>query len=382
MNILLGLTGSVATKIAPKIIEALEAIPNCSEVRVIMTDKAAMFYNPEALARVSGVKVYTEGDEWTWRKEIKAIGHATVQCLATDKWEKGLPIQHIELVKWASCLVIAPATANTIGKMANGLCDNLLTSVFTAWDRNRPVIMAPAMNTMMLHSPAVVHNMETLQKMGVLMVPTVKKELACGDTGDGALADASDIARVAAREIQWLFPFNLVSPIRGIPVGSHPGAFGAMRKHDRHCGVDLYCNNGTPVVLVEDGRVVSIEPFTGKDAGCPWWLDTKVVKVEGASGVVCYGEIEPRDYVQVGKVYRKGCQIGNVIPVLKPEKHRPDIPGHSCCMLHLQMFSHGTYNLKDEFNSHEELPDYIIDPTPYLLGAVGAKDIKKLDVKV
>jgi hypothetical protein len=173
---------------------------------------------------------------------------------------------------------------------------------------------------------------------------------------------------------KWSSPVD-PSAIPGVPVGAHPGAFGAVRKHDRHCGVDLYCKTNTVVRAVEDGVVVSIEPFTGSGANCPWWLNTWAVKIEGNSGVVCYGEIEPWTSLKIGEPVLRGDPIGTVIPVLKPEKLRKDIPGHSCSMLHMQIYKHGTLHNPNDIGPTNEMPDDMIDPTPYLLNA-GLKELK------
>jgi hypothetical protein len=340
-----------------------------------MTDKATMFYNPEALSRKAGVKVYTEGDEWTWKvcektEHTYETGNTVVlpkpESIMTDRWEKGLPILHIELAKWASCLVIAPATANTTAKMSHGICDNLLTCIYAAWDNNseKPIVIAPAMNQNMWNNNCG----SFLNGIKATIVYPVKKKLACGDVGMGALADVSSIAKQVANLFRWRPPIQAI-PFVGIPVGMHPGAFGAIRKHDRHCGVDLYCVEGATVHAVESGVVVSIENFTGKVAGCPWWLDTKAVKVEGASGVVCYGEISPMEHIEVGSFIFKDMILGNVIPVLPPEKLRPYVPGHSCSMLHLQLYKHGTTHKDHDWECNGIMPENIIDPTPYLLDA-------------
>jgi phosphopantothenoylcysteine decarboxylase len=389
MNILLGLTGSVATTIAPKIISALESLDNVDEIRVVMTDKACMFQNPEALARKCGIRVYTERDEWTWQKEIyDGIPAATPSGLGTcfittDKWEKGFPVLHVELAKWASVIVIAPASMNTIGKIAQGLTDNILTSIIAARQKWTPLVIAPAMNTKMWESTACRDNIRMLmgsrldiveRNIGdvelVSIVPPVSGLLACGDTGVGALADTANIASETSMAIRWCFPMTRGS-CPGIPVGKHLGAFGAFRKHDRHCGVDLYCPEGTQVMAVEDGTIVSIEDFTGPAAGCPWWMDTKCIKIEGPSGIICYGEIAPYTWVSVGKRVRKGAPIATVIPVLRPGKKRDDIPGHSRSMLHMQIYTRGSTHKDYDWGMHTEMPSNIIDPTPLLLASDG-----------
>lgn len=111
-----------------------------------------------------------------------------------------------------------------------------------------------------------------------------------------------------------------------IPQGDDLGAFGVIRKHDVHTGVDLYCNKGDEVRTIEDGIIIAIKPFTGEIAGFPWWNDTYAIAVRGESGIINYGEIMPSVYVSVGDTIEEGTVIGTVIPVLKEDKgkyHQP-----------------------------------------------------------
>lgn len=139
----------------------------------------------------------------------------------------------------------------------------------------------------------------------------------------------------------------------------HPGAFGVLRRHDIHMGVDLYCQPGTFVRAVEPGIVVAVGPFTGPNAGSPWWNDTDFIMVEGESGVVCYGEVTP--FVIVGDELLENACIGTVTQVLKKDKGRPR------CMLHLELYEYGTRNPVDWLHGRDR-PVELRDPTPYLLG--------------
>ena len=114
------------------------------------------------------------------------------------QWQrKGDPVLHIELRRWADILVIAPLSANTLAKLAAGICDNLLTSVFRAWEfrSNKPVVLAPAMNTEMWEHPFTSRHLDLLHSLSsmVTTVQPVVKTLACGDTGAGALAPLASI---------------------------------------------------------------------------------------------------------------------------------------------------------------------------------------------
>jgi phosphopantothenoylcysteine synthetase/decarboxylase len=106
---------------------------------------------------------------------------------------KGDSVLHIELRRWADLLLIAPASANTIAKAANGICDNLLLCVLRAWDPLRPVICCPAMNTRMMDHPSLISHFALLKSYGYEIIEAEMKELACGDIGKGALASVSTI---------------------------------------------------------------------------------------------------------------------------------------------------------------------------------------------
>ncbi len=332
-TIILGLTGSVATVLWNKLIAKFQVL---GDVFVILTPSAEHFI-PNSL---NGVKIFREKDEWTW------VRHGET----TDKWEKDDSILHIRLRDCGSALVIAPCSANTMGKMANGICDNLLTSVVRAWDVNRPVIIAPAMNTHMWNHPVTDENLRKLMGWGYEIIEPQERMLACGTYGVGALADIDEIVEATKDALQWVLPMN-VNSFSGIPVGNHPGAFACQRKHGKHTGVDLYCDEGQDVYAVEAGTVVGIEHFTGEWDKSPWWNNTDCVLVEGATGVVCYGEIFPNPDLKIGSSVMQGDHIGNVVRVLKDGKERKDIPGHRTSMLHMELYPHGTIKASDGFEN-------------------------------
>lgn len=136
------------------------------------------------------------------------------------------------------------------------------------------------------------------------------------------------------------------------------GCFGAVRKHDVHLGVDLYAPVGHPVAAIEAGEVVAIVDFTGSQAGCDWWLPTRAVMVEGASGVFLYGEV--MEFVFVGDRVAEGDLIGHVKRVLRHDKGRP------LSMLHLELYTHGTRNCCELQERGTPYPSNILDPTPIL----------------
>lgn len=164
-------------------------------------------------------------------------------------------------------------------------------------------------------------------------------------------------------------PFNLVETTNSndftmitdystsLPTGNHVGAFGTIRKHDIHTGVDLYVPKGTVVYAVEDGVVVSVSRFTGKLVGSGWWLDTDVVMVEGATGVVAYGEVLP--CVGIGEKVLAGQPIAVVTPVILKNTTRPKT------MLHLELYQHGTTDWVTHYLGTSR-PHNLLDPTPHL----------------
>lgn len=344
MKTLLGMTGSVATILASKLENAFNSK---GPLKVVVTESAKNFVD-SSICPSHGL--FDDAFEWKWGQAHKEV-------------------LHIELRRWASVLVIAPLSANTLAKMANGISDNLLTCVVRAWDMTRPIILAPAMNTYMWEHPITQKHIEQVKALypNVKFVMPVEKTLACGDTGMGALAPIEDIVAAAVDSVRWTFP---LSQANGIPKGHHPGAYGYMRKHDVHSGVDLYCQENQKVFAVEDGRVVLVEAFTGPSDGTPWWNDTQCVMIEGASGCVNYGEVISS--VRLGQRVYRGQIIATVTPVLREGKERPDIPGHSRNMLHMELYKHGCRKTTDPWMNREIVPADLLDPTDYLINAIGA----------
>ncbi|MDI1226387.1 MAG: M23 family metallopeptidase [bacterium] len=146
-----------------------------------------------------------------------------------------------------------------------------------------------------------------------------------------------------------------------LPLPPHPGAFGVERAHHVHEGIDLYCAEGTEVQAVEAGKIVAIIPFTGLRANSDWWHDTDAVLVEGASGVVLYGEISSAGK-QVGDTVQRGEILGQVKQVLKTDKGRP------MSMLHLECHTAGTRDAY-EWTVASGRPPSLLDPTPFLKAA-------------
>ncbi|MCL2703807.1 MAG: bifunctional phosphopantothenoylcysteine decarboxylase/phosphopantothenate--cysteine ligase CoaBC [Defluviitaleaceae bacterium] len=167
-TVVLGVTGSIAAYKAADIISHLTK-KGC-DVNVIMTKAAAKFITPLTFQTLTKNKVYVDMFE-----EI-AYGD----------------VRHISLAQRADCFVIAPATANIIGKIASGIADDMLSTVVMAV-QNKPVIICPAMNTAMYENAVTQRNINKLREYGYQFVEPKESLLACGDVGKGALADISDI---------------------------------------------------------------------------------------------------------------------------------------------------------------------------------------------
>src|SRR5919198_5135794 len=138
------------------------------------------------------------------RSALKFVGELTFEAITrrrviTDQFSPGAnsDIEHISLATDIALLVVAPATANIIGKFANGIADDFLTSLYLA--TRAPVLMAPAMNTNMLEHAAVRANLQTLASRGVRFVEPGEGFLACGWIGKGRLAEPEDVVSAAER---------------------------------------------------------------------------------------------------------------------------------------------------------------------------------------
>lgn len=167
-NILLGVTGSIAAYKAADIANTLKK--KGFNVDVIMTKNATEFITPLTLETLSKNPVYYDSFEQKTEFEV----------------------EHIALAKKADICLIAPATANIIGKIASGIADDLLTTTVMAI-HSKPIIICPAMNTNMYENPIVQQNILKLSELGYLFIEPKESLLACGDLGKGALADVEEI---------------------------------------------------------------------------------------------------------------------------------------------------------------------------------------------
>ncbi|SFW27069.1 bifunctional phosphopantothenoylcysteine decarboxylase/phosphopantothenate--cysteine ligase CoaBC [Cellulophaga fucicola] len=169
-NILLGITGGIAAYKTTFLVRLL--IKAGANVKVILTDSASSFVSPLTLATLSKNPVLT-----SFVNEDKEEG---------TSWNN-----HVEMGLWADLMVIAPATANTLSKMANGVCDNLLLATYLS--AKCPVFFAPAMDLDMYKHPSTLASFDKLLSFGNIMIPAGAGELASGLYGEGRLAEPEDI---------------------------------------------------------------------------------------------------------------------------------------------------------------------------------------------
>jgi phosphopantothenoylcysteine decarboxylase len=201
-QILLGVTGSVAAIKTDDLVPTL--LDRGHQVRVILTRSGEFFLPRWSGATPSGrIPTFRDRDEWP-----------------SSGWSRGDDVLHIELVRWADVFLIAPLDAHTLGKWAQGLADNLLTSTLRAWNYAKPIVVAPAMNTRMWENPITRRHFAQIladrdevwpgagplpgmdELVGqfdvfrepIRIVPPIPKTLACGDYGVGAMAGVDAVA--------------------------------------------------------------------------------------------------------------------------------------------------------------------------------------------
>ncbi|MCM2282282.1 MAG: bifunctional phosphopantothenoylcysteine decarboxylase/phosphopantothenate--cysteine ligase CoaBC [Bdellovibrionaceae bacterium] len=144
---------------------------------------------------------------------LEFVGAATLEGLTgrvvhTDVFGAGQHMNHIHLMRWADVIVLCPATANTINKLASGIGDDLLSTLFLAHDFRKPYLIAPAMNTQMYHHPTTQHSLSQLRAWSVEILETASGALACGEVGDGKLLEPD----ILLKEIIRRLPGELVLP--------------------------------------------------------------------------------------------------------------------------------------------------------------------------
>lgn len=191
-NILLCACGSSAADKIPTLVEKItDAGHNVKLIPSVSAEKFFRDFGEKRIAaRVGPNDYYRDDDEWNFRYM---------------KFDMPVRASHLALCDWADCVIVAPVTCNTMGKIANGIADNLLTSIFVAWQyRNKPVILCPACNTNMWNNVTTQNNVEKLRRLGVDLVGPRKGRLSNGMMGIGMMALPDQIMDVLEEALEEL----------------------------------------------------------------------------------------------------------------------------------------------------------------------------------
>lgn len=241
-NVILGITGGIAAYKSAFFARLL--VKAGFEVRVVLTEGAQAFITPLTLQALTGNPVHTE--------------------LLDETAEAGMG--HIELAKWADLIIIAPASANTLARLAMGMADDLLATLCLATDA--PVMLAPAMNQQMWAHPAVQLNQQTLVDMNYYLIEPADGEQACGDVGAGRLPEPEDLlAQVQYFIAKQSIPQVLAGKKVTITAGPTVEAIDPVRYLSNHStgkmgfALARACRNaGAEVTLIVGGKVTLTTP--------------------------------------------------------------------------------------------------------------------------
>ena len=262
-NILLGLTGGIACYKSAEFLR--EMIRAGASVHVVMSQGATQFITPITMQGLSGNPVYV--DQWDER---------VMNAMA-----------HITLTRQADAFVIAPCTANFIGKIAHGLADDLLSSLCLARPAHLPLLVAPAMNVEMWQNPATQRNIAQLQADGVQLLGPVAGAQACGDIGMGRMLEPTELLEgvIAAFQPKSLAgkrvlitagpTFEPIDPVRGITNLSSGKMGYAVARAARDAGAEVALVSG-PTALATPLNVTRIDVQTAQQM-----LDAVMTQVDG-----------------------------------------------------------------------------------------------------
>ena len=301
-RVALGVTGGIAAYKSAELVRLL--VKEGASVQVAMTEAATHFVTPTTFQALSGKQVFT--DAWNA--------------------EPGNGMAHINLSREADLLLVAPASANYLGKIANGIADNLLTTLTLA--RDCPLFVAPAMNRQMWNNPATQRNIATLIGDGVTVLGPDSGEQACGEIGDGRMLEPAELlAEVIAhfqiknlrgrKVLMTAGPtFEAIDPVRGITnLSSGKMGFAIARAaHDAGAEVTLVCG---PVSLPTPRGVVRVDVTSALE------MHTEVMH-RAAEQDVFIGVAAVADYRPKSTSPRKTKKDGAPPPVIELVQN-PDI---------------------------------------------------------
>ena len=240
-TVILGVTGSIAAYKMANLASML--VKQHAEVLVVMTKNASLFIAPMTFETLTSRKCAVDTFDRNFNFDVK----------------------HVSLAKKADIMLVAPATANVIGKMANGICDDMLTTTFMACQC--PKLVAPAMNTNMWQSPILQDNLKKLTRYGVEVIPPDAGRLACGDVGCGKLPSEGLILQYVLKHI--------------------------AKPHDMQ---------GRKVLVTAGPTQESIDPvryITNHSSGKMGYAIAKMAKLRGAEVTLVSGPVELQPFVGV-----------------------------------------------------------------------------------
>lgn len=243
-TVILGVTGSIAAYKAANLASML--VKQNAEVLVVMTRNACRFIAPVTFETLTSRKCVVD----------------------TFDRNTGFDVRHVSLAKKADIMVVAPATANVIGKMANGICDDMLTTTFLAC--RCPKLVAPAMNTNMWQNPILQDNLKKLTHYGVEVIPPDAGRLACGDTGRGKLPSEELLLQYVLKHI--------------------------ARPHDMQ---------GQKVLVTAGPTQESIDPvryITNHSSGKMGYAIARMAKLRGAEVTLVSGPVGLQPFVGIEKI--------------------------------------------------------------------------------
>lgn len=258
--IIVGVSGGIAAYKSPQLVRQLVA--RGAQVRVVMTEAATAFITPLTLQAVSGHPVH----QYLLDSEAEAGIEDYIESSMGFDLESGMG--HIALARWAQQIIIAPASAHTIAKLAHGLADDLLTTLALA--STAELIVAPAMNQQMWQHAATVANIRCLQQRGVRIIGPEAGDQACGETGPGRMTEPEPLAAAVFDDMPTVLraktvlitagpTWEALDPVRGFTNHSSGKMGFAMATAARDCGARVVLVSGAVTLPTPSGvtRIVA-----------------------------------------------------------------------------------------------------------------------------
>ena len=302
-RILLGLSGGIAAYKAAELTRLL--VQAGAEVRVVMTEAACRFITPVTMQALSGNPVHT------------------------DLWDASIAnnMAHIELSRGCDAIVVAPASADFLAKLAQGLCDDLLSTLCLA--RECPLLVAPAMNVQMWVNPATQRNVDRLRADGIAILGPASGDQACGEVGMGRMLEAEEIAEEIDASFQPKLlagkrvlitagpTFEAIDTVRGIGNTSSGKRGYAVARAARDAGAVVTLVSGPTALAAPRGmeRVDVLSALEMHDA-----VMARVAKTDVFIGVAAVADYRPR----AAKPHKMKKGTGAITLELEPN---PDILG-------------------------------------------------------